>query len=106
MRAIVEGLLLALPFYLLCGFGVATFVAFRRQTAPWLRRWRYLLAAAFVGSFIVGTPACANTLMYRLEHRYPPRLVTASDRHPDNLILVLTAGWFRWDGRRLDVKLS
>lgn len=106
MHSLLEGTFLALPFYVLCGLGVVTFVAFKRKTAPRLRRWRYALAAASVATFLIGAPAFGNALTLRIERRYPPRMVTAADRHPDNLIVVLTGGWFRWVDGRVDVKIS
>jgi len=106
MHSLLEATFLALPFYVLCALGAVTFVAFTRKTAPRLRRWRYALAAAFVATFLIGAPAFGNALTLRIEQRYPPRTVTVADRHPDNLIVVLTGGWFRWVDGRVDVKIS
>jgi uncharacterized SAM-binding protein YcdF (DUF218 family) len=106
MRSLVEGIVLAFPFYVLCVLGVLTYRAFRRWSSPGLRRWRYLLALIFLGTLVVSTPACGNAVARRIESRYPPRVATVADRHRDNLIVVLTGGWFRRDGDRIDIKIS
>jgi len=106
MRSVLGGLVVSLPFYGLCGLGLAVAATFKRGASPRLRRWRYILIAGFIGTLLVGAPAFSNALIYRLENRYMPPVVRESDRHPENLIVVLTGGWFRQDGARLDVKIS
>lgn len=99
-------LLLTLSFYVLCVFAVALVRSFRRGRTPraWVRRG--LLLAGFAATYFVGTPVGPNALMWRIEHRYTPPLVRDSDRNPDNLIVVLSAGWFRWSLDGGETKMS
>lgn len=96
MGVSLASLLLALPLYLLCGFALAIVLAFRRGRTA--RAWvvRAVLIAGFALTYVVGTEVGPNALMWRVEHRLAPPVVRDSDRHPDNLIVVLSAGWFRW----------
>jgi len=106
MRGIIFELLLSVPFYALCFLAWTTIRAFRAKPASKLRRWRYAFIALFVGLYLASAPALSNAFYGALEHTYEPRQIVEGDRHPDNLILVLTAGWLRWDGTRYDLKIS
>ncbi len=106
MRYAISKVLLAVPTYLLIGLGFLIFASFRRTATRGLRRWRYLFVGLFIWAYVVGAPVFGNAITYRLEQRYEPRPVVNADRHPDNLILVLTGGWSRWDGKHSDLKIS
>jgi uncharacterized SAM-binding protein YcdF (DUF218 family) len=106
MRTAVFKLFLAVPTYVLVVLGLLLFISFKRRAAPRLRRWRYALVAAFVATYLIGTPAFSKAIAFHIEHTYEPRPIVNADRHPDNLILVLTGGWFRWVGNRVDLKIS
>lgn len=106
MPSTLVGLFLAMPFYVLCGFGLAFALSFRRGRAAWSWRRRGVLVAGFIATYLIGAPAFANALIHRIEHRYAPRVALDSDRHPDNLIVVLSAGWYRWRPGGGETKMS
>jgi uncharacterized SAM-binding protein YcdF (DUF218 family) len=106
MRSLIAELLLSVPFYALCALGVTTFRAFRARPTSRLRRWRYALVAGFILAYFVSSPAVGNAVINYVEHQYDPRPIASADRNPDNLILVLTGGWARWDGTQFDLKIS
>src|SRR5262249_11606435 len=106
MTSLLMDLFLGVPFYALCAVGVAMIRSFRRAASPRLRRFRFALVALFIITFLVGAPAFGNLLLWRIEHAYEPAVVRESDRHPDNLVIVLTGGWFRRENGHTDVKIS
>jgi uncharacterized SAM-binding protein YcdF (DUF218 family) len=106
MRFLLARLLLAVPTYVLIAAAVVVVAAFRPRATPRLRRWRFVIAAGFAVAYLACTPAFSNALVLQLERQYEPRPVVSADRSPDNLIIVLTGGWFRKDGTRVEIKIS
>jgi len=98
-------LLLSVPFYLLCALTVGLVRTFRRGARPaWGRR--ALLAATWLAVYVASAPIVANAVIRRLEGEYAPPVLQEADRNPENLIVVLTAGWFRQNGADDEVKLG
>ncbi|MHB8346121.1 MAG: YdcF family protein [Acidiferrobacterales bacterium] len=92
IRELAEFLFVPL-FYVFVVLIAMTVAAFRRG-AGGLRRWRFVLAAAAVATYVVSTPLLPNLLLRHLEDAYkPPSLAGAV--HGKNLIMILSGGWLR-----------
>lgn len=74
-----------------------------RSRAFRLRYWAMLGAGLF---YLLSLPAIPAVLEVWLESRYPVRQVTEADSSPDNVIIVLTAGWLRYTRDGYEQKLG
>jgi uncharacterized SAM-binding protein YcdF (DUF218 family) len=97
---------LSLPFWIFLGLVALAVWAWRRPAGSTPRRWRALFVAAPIVYYVFTVPVLPTSLERWLESRYPARGATAADRHPDNVILVLTAGYLRMTVDGFDQKLG
>jgi uncharacterized SAM-binding protein YcdF (DUF218 family) len=74
---------------------VLVVIAFRSASRSFLYRFRYVLVALFLWTYVTSTPLFSNLLVLNLERQYPVARVEKDDRSPDNLIVVLTSGRVR-----------
>jgi len=98
MRAIITDLVhvfFSLPFYLLLGLALVGTIAWRKGRGSRLHDWRYAAVLAGLLVYAVGTPALPTAIAAWVENQYSVPEITARQRHPDNVIIVLTAGWLR-----------
>jgi uncharacterized SAM-binding protein YcdF (DUF218 family) len=97
MRATVTEIfhvLLSFPLWVFLALVALTVHAWRARASR-LHRWRRTLAFAAAAFYLVTMPVLPATLETWLEQRHPVPRILESDRRPDNVIVVLTAGWLR-----------
>lgn len=97
--------LLSFPMWVFFALLAATVAAWR-SSRPSRRRWRVPLLAVAVTFYLLSMPAVPGALELWLESRYPVPVVTENDRSPDNVVIVLTAGWLRSTQTGFEQKLG
>jgi len=98
MRALstdIAHVFLSLPLYLLLVLSFIGVAAWRADKGSRLHRWRYVLAGLAMLVYAVSVPAIPVAITAWIEHRYPVPDSAARQRRPDNVIVVLSAGWLR-----------
>jgi uncharacterized SAM-binding protein YcdF (DUF218 family) len=98
MRALLTEfihILLSFPLYVVLALVVGAVLAWRAHRDSRLRRWRFVLAILAFAAYAVSTPALPSLLYSWVEHRYPVPEAGDRQRRDDNVIIVLSAGWWR-----------
>jgi uncharacterized SAM-binding protein YcdF (DUF218 family) len=98
MRALTTDIVhffFSLPLYLLLALALSGVAAWRAESGARLRRWRHVLVVLAMLVYAVSAPAIPAAITAWIESRYPVPELAARQRRPDNVIIVLTAGWLR-----------
>ena len=98
--------LLSVPLWIFAALVALAAWVWRRPPGSALHRWRAVFAVIPAVYYLFSVPVLPTSLERWLEHRYPPATASEADRHPDNVILVLTAGWLRTTATGYDQKLG
>ena len=91
----VVHLFLQFPLWIFIGLVFVAVWAWRQPAASRPYRLRHLFAVSAVLYYVAATPWATHQVASALERAYEVPPITEADRHPDNVILVLTAGWLR-----------
>lgn len=69
-------------------------------------RWRHGYAVAVLLAYFGSVPAISNRVTLYLEHQYPPPVLLNLKRSEQDVILVLTGGWFHRQGTSYEVRIG
>jgi uncharacterized SAM-binding protein YcdF (DUF218 family) len=109
MRSFITDLvhiLISLPLYFFIFFIILQILAYRKKH-PVFYPYRYLLTAITLLIYLYSASIFPTLLTAAYEHTYEP-LGNELTSHPDkqNLIIVLTSGWYRAKGEDYEMKIG
>lgn len=109
MRALITDLvhiLISLPLYFFILFVVLSVFAYRKKH-PIVYPYRYLITAVTFFIYIYSAAIFPTLLTAKYEHAYEqPGNELISHPNKQNLIIVLTSGWFRIKGEDYELKIG